>query len=589
MFTYGRISYLFQNSLKDCGQLNPPLLGLYVDGWPQWWEFRNSIRRSLKTTRRRRPQKYDIGASTTIWPLHISILESIHQRQFWDVVVRQQGIQALSPPRIIGRRHTKTEDAGAEALTVIGPQYEFWYSSTGQQPPSPSICATPTALEAYEHQQQTRIRADVVKTALRIQRTDSQVHQQDLHVVEEWEGRRRNNPIPITLPRDISEARLRIAVRTAKNQEVQNAMEAQSLTPQAAAMNYEENRRREILAQGMLEDAINLHVNGNIAEAVTRCGGILHIMKANIPLQNFLIARAYTLLGIMRAEECRTYLNAAIDIYRSFEVLNTPTVDNGSWRELSKEVKGFLNQLDEEQLHVVQREMNQQQEGIDNALKATWANYQQQAARLCVDLLKSNFTAIQAQAHLLLARLDKTQDRIQHAQEAVVRLNKLMERAPGVKDWATMKTAAIWVLDQPQPGSNVNDLGYDVQQVWVDNAPVLFSSGIHNNVVEAFNTCRVFAHSTSLSIRAQCHHHLAGMRAGDELFRRLEAFTALEDLEILRTGDPTNQKWVTMINSLHQFLGGSTSAEWEAAAMMMGEAMTMEHMVSTFGRIGEGP
>src|SRR4051812_28104294 len=100
MFTHGRLSPLFQAP----DERSRPVLGLVIDSWPQWFNFALADPMGLTAVRRRREELFDLGSTATVWPLHISFIESLLQFKYWTTFVENFGLRALQPPRITGRR-----------------------------------------------------------------------------------------------------------------------------------------------------------------------------------------------------------------------------------------------------------------------------------------------------------------------------------------------------------------------------------------------------------------------------------------------------------------------------------------------------
>lgn len=252
-----------------------------------------------------------------------------------------------------------------------------------------------------------------------------------------------------------------------------------------------------------------------------------------------------------------------------------------------------MSSLDERQLQEVKQIYDEEQQRIDDAVNAAWVNDEQITAGICADLLQSKFKPIRAQAHLLHARLPRTVDKVQHAKQAQLRLQKLVEEHPDVRDWGAMLAAAVWVLDHPPPWVAMEELDDYNQQGWLDRASQLLSdenpASVNNmNQVEALKIYLTFVQSTYLSIRAQCHYNLACIKfAGDDLFRRLEAFQALEDLQKMHLRNPKDPIWLAMVLKTQQILGGATRRDWEVTAAAAGYGRTMEQLVRTLSRLGQ--
>lgn len=475
---------------------------------------------------------------------------------------------------------------------MYGPEFHNWVSVTSKYRSKPSISANADSTEIWEVEQQTRIRQNAVATALRKQEQDLQRYKRDVELVHEWETRRQNYPLPLPYhPRSVSEARLSIVLRRTEIEQTQAVIAAQHLSPEVLLTTIAENFRREKLAKELLEDAVRSYEQGNTMDAFNYCVGVLDLTRERSPVERFLKARAHAILGVLGVLRCRDHLQAAIDIYRSFEVLQLPGID-GSWRKWISEAQSVLDKNDETQTNLVQQDFDMEWAITENALNAIWINDQDEAAGLCAGLLRSKFVAIRAQAHLLLARLDKTPDKIQHARNAQSRLQTLAKECPGVMNWEYMMRAVDWVLNPPPPRFRLNDLHDLAQQQWLDKATQLLAglklAGVNGSrQEEAMRICLTLTGSAYLAIRAQSHHYLATMDwAGDELFRRLEAFQALHDLQICQQLYPNIPMWLEMIGILENGLGGPSRAEWEAAAVHAGNRRNLGQVEMNFARLG---
>src|SRR4051812_41857633 len=98
---------------------------MVIDSWPQWLNFTLADLEGITSVRRRRKELFDLGSTATIWPLHISFIENLLQYKYWTTIVDTFGLRGLQPPRITGRRFIRT-GAGADTLTVYGPEYHNW-------------------------------------------------------------------------------------------------------------------------------------------------------------------------------------------------------------------------------------------------------------------------------------------------------------------------------------------------------------------------------------------------------------------------------------------------------------------------------
>lgn len=535
----------------------------------------------MKYIRRRRKERHGPGTATTIWPFHVTFIQSLTQSAFWYTHVHQHGMESFKPPEILGRRFMQTETT-PDSLTVLGKDYHSWFDLGGGSLPGPSNISGVGTPERYEQDQKTRLRSYAINLALKRQIVDIEIYKRDQDLVQEWETRRRQTPIPINRSAEVETARLRIVLRRTELEKTAAHIAAQNLTPDGLLATERDNMQRQNLAKDLLEDAINFLANSDTINAFDRLEGVVVLMRARIPLEAFLLARAHSLLGQVGVLRCRDHLHAAIDIFRSLEAMEIPGID-GKWREWIEEPANCLEFLNEKQLQIARTELQGEQEIIDKAVKAMWANEQERAAGMCVELLKTNFMEIRAQAHLLLARLSKTPDKIAHGKAAIYRLQTLSDKAPGVRDWGAMIAAVVWALHPPPSTISVPNSTEDQQRVMVQTAISILNNESGGDKVKSMNLLRIFSGSAYITIRTLCHHRLATVdTAGDDLFRRLEAFQALENAKKLAQRNPGTNFWNDLINSLHGILGGSTPAEWEAAAERREDIIDLERVFRAF-------
>ena len=566
-----------------------------MDSWPQFWDFDTAELDPFGNQRKRHSDRFDLGTVSDIWPFHMTFLENITQYPYWTTYVRNFEADAMIPPRILGRRSIRIPGPErCEVVTVYGPEYHRYVSQTGKHGGPPPLPFIPNSAANWEREQQVLIRSSALDVwARKIEQQDA-LYQRATELVQTWETRRRKNPLPMAPTRDVRLARLNIALRNAEIEETQAAIEAQHKTQNGLAEAMVETARRVKLVQGMMEDIIKMLQVENFKSAFEYSEAVIKMLTERTPLERFLKARTHVLLGMQGVIRARDHVNAALGIYRSFEAVQLPPID-GKWKTWINEAQEVLNQMDETQLQIARREFDKEQTRIDDSVEAVWLNEQEKAATLCLALLQSKYMPIRAQAHLLLARLPKTVDKVQHAKQAQFRLQKLIEKHPGVRDWGSMLTAAVWVLNPPPPWIALDDLDDHAQQYWLNQADRFLvgdnlSPENQTSQAEALNIYLTFSKSAYLSIRAQCHHKLASIQiASDELFRRLEAFQALEDVQKMQSRNRTDPAWQAILLSIQNILGGADRRDWEVSAALAGRVRTMEQLVRNFSRLGQPP
>jgi len=490
-------------------------------------------------------------------------MENLQQVVYWQNQVEKYQGQALVPPRILGRRVIRTEGVPFD-IAAVGPDYRAWVTDAGRHIPLPPLPPTSDAVAIREQNQRLRLRADVIKVALRKDQQDAENFERDVSRVRKWEERRANYPIPITATANIQEARVRIQLRVAEIQARQDAIEAENRDP---AEVQREDFRRETLMQGMLEDAARFHDQQNFVECFDRCWEVLGLSKSS-----FLRARAHAILGMIEGPQSREHLETAISIYRSREAQEAP----GFWRVFIKESQDILDKIDQKEQNEVRLAFESEQTRIDDAVKAANINDVQTSAGLCSALLQSKFTTIRAQAHLMMARLDRTPDKMRHASEALSRFQKLNQADPADGRWGEFIAAATWILSPPPPWV-ITSLEEQQQFQYLNTAAVLMQRQLDPpDLLNALKIYLTFVTSEFLSIRAECHMRLSMMTiAGDALYRRLQAYQALSDFRMLRRRDRGDIRWPRLVEIVHDILGGANQIDWERDT-----AVSMRHMTS---------
>lgn len=509
----------------------------------------------------------------------------IHQVQYWSNV-QQFGVKALQGPRVLGRRHRYADHDNSERYTIFGPDYMEWFTATGLQAPAPMIPPGSSLGDQYRVELATRVRADVLNAEMKNQLSNQNIFEWENNFVADWERRRNLARVAIVPPDHINEYRVQAEIRRIRLGQVTDAIAAQNSTLGQQQSNQEELERQENLARALLDHAEQFDPQNNVQETIDHCHAILQTLQGNSSSEKILRARAHTVLGILQVEPSRDHLNAAINTYKAFQIMQVHGIDE-SLTDLIKNVQNVIDSHDEAQNRRVREEFERQERIIHNAIQATWANHQNTAAGLCVSVLNSEYTAIKAQAHLLLARLDRTPDQLQHAEEARLRFEKLKAKASQHRDWDAMIKAAKWVLDRDYIVGDVNTISLNESHDGINRAQVQVSSGMPNAILSAIMAYRMLSQSPFLAVRARCHYALASLnQAGDDLFRRMEAFMALEDLQVLQQSEPTNPTWPAMIATIHQVLGGATQAQWDASALALGTSVSMDNLVRNLGSIG---
>lgn len=426
--------------------IDRPVLGIACKSWP---DFRDFLPRTLEDpvhsiVPRRQHSKFGAGSIGTIWAMSFKFQEYIQQSNYWAAQVSRFRAEALIPPRILGRRSIWMRNNRTDQIletTIFGPEYNKWIEPSRELRPI-SVPLLADEIEAWEVENQMKLRQNVIQAALTREEADVLQNQLDMERVKKWEIQRDNHPVPVET-NQIAASVLRAALRESELTQAESAINAKY-----GISTDRGNLRREKLRKGLIQDGIRYYHQRNYHMAFAYLSEVCRLTQSRL-----FRPRARALLGMLPiTKERREHLQYALNAFRVFEAEQIPLAP-GSWREWILEIEEALAQLNREALIPFKEQYDREQEVIDACVKALYANKQQDAAFWASSLLtgrdSSKFTAIRAQAHIILARMHATPDKAAHCQEARSRLLKLMLLAPDERDWGEMMDVVDHIESPP--------------------------------------------------------------------------------------------------------------------------------------------
>jgi hypothetical protein len=183
-------------------------------------------------------------------------------------------------------------------------------------------------------------------------------------------------------------------------------------------------------------------------------------------------------------------------------------------------------------------ELEEAQASIAQAYQALAKEDVLQCARLCYPLLKSQFLAIKAHAHIICASLEPTTNRGRHAAIAIRRFNRLLVEAPNAGNWAARIKHGEGILERfpiEPPHGIPEGLTEEAEQGRLDKIT-------KDDEEVAIKLYKELTGSKRRSIRAQAHLFLAQLEdTGDRDTRWRYAERASEALDKSIRDDPDNK------------------------------------------------
>ncbi|KAH8591272.1 hypothetical protein B0O99DRAFT_633009 [Bisporella sp. PMI_857] len=270
-----------------------------------------------------------------------------------------------------------------------------------------------------------------------------------------------------------------------------------------------------------------------------------------------------------------------IDKFRAFEALQIPNTQ-GSWRNIISEAQNMITRYQKIEWEALRPRYYTQQAQVDQATQLAFKNQQYDCAAICHRLLKSNYVAIVAQAHVLLARLRDTPDKTEHCELAWPRLLRLVTEATEQAGLWTDLLDVINRIATPRPwfrpDTGIGAPMESQQWEWIRTAQRLVrNDGRFNEIDEGLAAFRVLSDSSYPGIRAFCHLQLStNTRAGDFLYRRLEAWAVIEDLQVLRDTFSNDDRWTRFYVEAMQVLSGNVEDQW----VQWGQGMPLDDVLN---------
>ena len=274
------------------------------------------------------------------------------------------------------------------------------------------------------------------------------------------------------------------------------------------------------------------------------------------------------------------HLQKGIDMFRAFEAMKLPKV-GGRWRSLITDAESIVNRIQVKKIRSLRPKYFDAQILIDKAVEQAFIDKQQDAAAIASALLNSYFTGIRAQAHTLLARLasGRTPERFSHCEQARFRLQTLILAAPNAKDWNALLDVVNKIQHPPIPTTISLPFSKSESEQWsyMDAAFKLATSEEPSlsKFTEAVAIFTVLTESEHTGIRAMAHLRLSNMtQAGDRLYRKLEAFRAVQELITLQGMFMDDTPWADMLVQAWNALGN-----WEKYWGPFVESQAIDHML----------
>lgn len=511
-----------------------------------------SIGASISRKCYRHPERFGPGAIVDTWPISMAWLQDLQQLDFWSTTVANFGPQAFRIPKIIGSRFTKGQrPQDQEKMTVLGPDYYAWIDATGR--PRAEADMPPQDAEEFklwEAKNLRNVKSNAIRVALRKQHQDLLMLERDRRAVAQWQARRARNLVALsTTGRNrelrVNEARRRIILLETEIAAMQAAIKAENNNADL----IDEDKRLEDAVHEMLNEARGLANSADEAEAYKLLTSVLNLTK-----WRFHEAQAHVILASLSICYGRLdHIHLALDHFRSLQFFQDPSGNWDKWIEEARAVEtSIIKEEKENEIEAGIRDANIQVEqlSVNEAYKAYYNFDERRCARLCYPLLQSHFRSIRAQAHLIIADLQITTNRRDHALQALKQLTRLQRRSPDLGDWSRLIVDAQKILTQfpeslEQVAPHDDSLTLAEEQKVLEDAMDTQDDG---NEAEATRIFRQRLLSKHGQIRAQAHLSIAELKStGDRIFRYYHAQRALECFQRLLEDESEEDFWNSLL------------------------------------------